>query len=740
MNRHKHLLKAIVLAAGPGERNGAPYFKILEPLGERVILDYVMDLVLRFVARDDVYVVVGYHQEEVRAHLGGVGHRSAHDAFHYVVQEALLGTGHAVLQVAGQLAEYRGDLLILYGDTPLFRPASILGLINRHRLKEADLTLLTADVDQPYPYGRVIRDGGGRIVDVIEATEGDVRVREIRELNVGAYVVRAETLFAALQLLQRSGEPLPLTDLIHQLTRSGKRIASYRSYDPDEILGINTPADLEQAEFILRKRFFRPFRRQEENQIHFGTGGWRAVMGEGFTFANVRRLSQALANRLIRQEREAQGVLIGYDHRFLSDRAAEIAAEVFAGNNVPVTLLVEAAPTPLVTYATAEQGAALGLCFTASHNPPEWNGLKVFDGDGSLLLTEETDRIEAEANALTPSDVVRIELDLGLEAGAVRRADFTNRYVDAVESFVDMRAIRDAGLRVVIDPMYGVGQATLEIVLTEARCRVNTIHGRRDPLFGGRSPAPDLKALGLLITTIKEGHYDLGMATDGDADRIALVDERGEYIHVNDLLLLLYHYLHQVRGLRGGVVRNVATTHLLDRLAAHLGECSYETPVGFKHIVAAMQAHDALLGGESSGGLTVRGHVLGKDGILAAALIVEMLALTGRRISQLRQEVYALTGRLHALEENIPATSEMKVIIPRRLKGTPVEAIGPYPVLQVSHLDGTKFWLDNDNWLLLRFSGTEPVLRIFAEADSPEKAQELVDWAKSLTALKRDVE
>jgi phosphomannomutase len=375
------------------------------------------------------------------------------------------------------------------------------------------------------------------------------------------------------------------------------------------------------------------------------------------------------------------------------------------------------------------------LCFTASHNPPIWNGLKVFHGDGSLLLTEETNRIEAQANALTLADVVRIELHLALASGIVRRADFTNSYVDAVESFVDMQAIRDAGLRVVIDPMYGVGQVTMDIVLTEARCRVTTIHGRHDPLFGGRSPAPDLKALGLLITTIKDGHYDLGMATDGDADRIALVDEQGEYVHTNDLLLLLYYYLHQIRGLRGDVVRNLATTHLLDRLAAHFGQGCHETPVGFKHIVAAMQEHDALLGGESSGGLTVRGHILGKDGILAAALIVEMLALTGRKISQLRQEVYAITGQLYALEENIPATSEIKVLIPRRLKELPLKTIGPYPVLHVSHLDGTKFLLENDNWLLLRLSGTEPVLRIFAEADSPGKAQELIDRGKGLTEL-----
>lgn len=720
-------LKAIVLAARPGK----PALKLLASLGEQTILDYVIDLALRFVTADDLYVVVGSHSRRVQKHLG--------DHFNYVVQDELRGTGHAVQQAASALGDYDCDLLILYGDTPLFRPASILGMLHRHRLTAVDLTLFTAVTEQKLPYGRILRDASGQIIDVIEEADASRTLRQIPELNLGAYVACARPLFQVLDDLQESsaGGPLRLTDTIHRFIRAGYQVTSYRSYDPDEILGINTAEDLQQAEFILQKRYLRPHRAEEKSEIHFGTGGWRAIIGEGFTMNNVRRLSQALANELIRRRRESDGVLVGFDRRFLSQRAAEVAAEVFAGNNIPVILLPEDVPTPLVTYATAEERVFYGMVFTASHNPPEWNGLKVFRSDGSLLLTEETDRIEAQANHLRPGDVVKIELDLALDADVVRRVDYTNEYIDAVESHINMRAIRDAGLRIVLDPMYGVGQATLDTVLTEARCRVTTIHGRHDPLFGGRSPAPDLKALGTLITTIKDGDYDLGMAMDGDADRIAIVDEQGEFIHINDVLLLLYYYLHQVRGLQGGVVRNLATTHLLDRLAAHFGERAYETPVGFKHIVEAMQTHQALLGGESSGGLTIRGHILGKDGIFAAALIVEMLAVTGRKISELRRQVYDITGRLYTVEVNRPATSEMKVVIPRRLQaetstdgtsGGLLSNIGPYPVSRVSHLDGAKFLLENDNWLLLRFSGTEPLLRIFAEADSPEKAQELVAW------------
>ncbi len=721
-------LKAVILAAGKEAITADERPMVLQTLGDRKIIDYVIQNALQVVQPEDLYVIVGYQRDLVEKHLG--------PDYHYVMQEEQLGTGHAVLQLYSLLKDFQGDLLILYGDTPLFRPGSIRGLLNRHRLRQAHLTLLSAVVQRPLPYGRIIRDAAGRIIDIIEETEASPEVREIRELNVGAYVVKAEDIFPVLERLPPS--PLDgeyrLTDCAHRLIRSGLRVESYQIYDQDEVLGINTTEDLTQAEFILQKRLYRPRRYEEQNMITFGTGGWRAVIGEGFTLHNVRRLCQALANEITRQGTEKRGVLIGYDRRFLSDRAAEAAAEVFAGNNIATVLLSEDAPTPLVTYATAAQQSALGLVFTASHNPPEWNGLKVFHGDGSLLLEEETREIEKETNRLTPADVVKIDLDLALDAGIVCKRDYTNEYVDAVESLVDLDAIRDANLKVIVDPMYGVGQLTMGIILTEARCRVTFIHERRNPLFGGRSPAPNLDALRLLITHIRDDDYDLGLATDGDADRIAIVDEQGEYITVNDVLLLLYWYLHEVRGERGGVVRNLATTHLLDRLAAHFGEQCYEVPVGFKHVSAAMVEHDALLGGESSGGLTIRGHILGKDGIFSAALIVEMLARTSQKISQLRERVYNITGRLYAIEDNVPATSEMRIIIPQRIKEAPNDHIGPYPVTRVSHLDGTKFFLENDNWALLRFSGTEPVLRLFAEADTPEKAQALIEHLKTFVA------
>jgi phosphomannomutase/molybdopterin-guanine dinucleotide biosynthesis protein A len=660
-------LKAAVLAAGDSI--------LLEPLGERSVIQCVIENALEHVPATDIYVVIGSRDDRDRAHLG--------DRYHYVVQDRPLGIADAVCHAVSALGDFHGDLLILYGDMPLFRPASIRGLLNRHNLRKADVTVLSTPGKSP-------------------------------DLTAGAYVMRAGV------------SPLALTDL----AGSGLHVESYRIYDPDEVHGINDAGDLAQAALILRKRLYRPHREEEQNLITFGTGGWRAIIGEGFTMHNVRRLCQALANEITRRGEEERGVVVGYDRRFLSRQAGEAAAEVFAGNNIATILLPEPAPTPLVTYATARRSSAYGLVFTASHNPPEWNGLKVFRGDGSLLLDHETRQIEVETNALPPERVIKLDLDLALAAGVVERRDFTNEYVDAVEALIDLEAIRAAGLKVIVDPMYGVGQLTLGTVLTEARCRVTFIHERHNPLFGGRSPAPDAEALRVLSSTMRDDGYDLGLAMDGDADRIAIVDERGEYVSVNDLLLLLYWYLHEVRGDRGGVVRNLATTHLLDRLAARLGERCYEVPVGFKHVVSAMLEHNAVLGGESSGGLTIRGHILGKDGIFACALVVEMLAKTGQKISQLLDRVRSLTGRLFQAEESLPATAEMRVAVPRRLCEAPRDRIASYPVLKISQDDGIKLYLENDNWALLRFSGTEPVLRLAAEADSPEKAAELLAWLR----------
>lgn len=733
MFAYPHDLCAVVLAAPTSGDGGTPFVPALEPLGGRRVIDYVLDRAREHVPAERVVIVVGQEPALFEDHL--------RDRYRLVVQDRQRGTGDAVLAAREVLEKVEGDVLVLYGDTPLLSPTAVAGLLHRHALERATMTFLTASVSGSTMHGRVVRSADNRVVDIVEHHAAPAEVRHLDEVNAGAYVAKVGPLLGALEDVARGAQgAVHLTDAVHALTRGGQRVVTHRTLDPDDAVGVDCPEDLPHAEFILEKRSMRPLVFEDDHGIRFGTGGWRAIIGESFTFDNLRRLSQALADHVVRSDGADRGVLIGYDRRFLSDRAAGVAAEVFAGNGVRAAVFSDPSPTPVVTFATVLHGAMLGLVITASHNPAEWNGVKVFREDGALLLDEETHAIQEEANALAFDDVVKIDLDLALSAGMIEYVDYANQYIDAVEDQIDMAAIRQAGLRVIIDLMYGSGTPTLETLLTDARCRISTLHSGRDPLFGGRSPAPEASALSRLLHAVEESRthprrrFDLGMAMDGDADRIAMVSEEGRFVHVNEVLLLLYTFLHEVRGLKGGVVRNIATTHMLDRLAADCGERCVETPVGFKHIVAAMQEHGALLGGESSGGLTIAGHILGKDGILAAMLLVEMLATTGKRVSVLLEETYARIGRLYSVEESIPATPAMKALIPRRLRDNAPDTISGLDVVRATSFDGTKWVLEDDSWLLLRFSGTEPLLRVVAEAGSEQRAQELVVWARDFVA------
>jgi phosphomannomutase/dTDP-glucose pyrophosphorylase len=721
----------------PGPQ-GQRYVPAFEPLGDRRVIDHVLEHAARWVDADDLVIIVDEHEATTFEEQVCGAHT-------VVVQTAGRGTGSAVLAARDLLAARReDDLLILYGDMPLLSSASIAGLLRRHRLTEATLTFLTATVRDSTDHGRVVRSDGQRAVEIVEAVDASEQTLWLAEVNVGAYAARSGPILDALEALQRQKPgDVALTDCVQELTRAGHHVETHHSVDPDEAVGVDRPGDLARAEFLLEERAVRPLVYEVDPNIRFGTGGWRAIIGEGFTFGNLRRLCQALADHMVMEGSDGQGVIIGCDRRFLGERAVGVAAEVFAGNGVPTAVLAEPVPTPLVTYATVAHGARLGLIVTASHNPYAWNGVKVFREDGALLLDDETERIERAANALRPSDVVKVDLDLALAAGMVGYCDYSNEYIDAVEAHIDLDVLRAARIRVVIDLMHGSGTPTLERILGDARCNVTTLRTNRDPLFGGMSPAPELEALNGLMSAVSMVRGDellrfsLGMAMDGDADRIAMVDECGGYVHVNDILLLLYAYLHETRGMRGGVVRNVATTHLLDRLAASYGEGVVETPVGFKHIVEAMQRTNALLGGESSGGLTIAGHILGKDGILAAMLLLEMLAVTQEPITALLARIYEVTGRLHSVEAAIVATPAMRVLVPKRLREAPPEHIADQMVRDVNLLDGHKFTLDDGSWLLLRFSGTEPKLRIVAESGAEERAAELVSWARDFVERQR---
>ena len=722
---------AIILAAG---KDAAARELLVRKLGDSTVVGATFDTVAKIVPPSRIIVVVAPDDTEVRAALAG-------RPCTFVTQAAPLGTGDAVLAARSAVEEMGADrVLVTYGDTPLLRPESLSGLLARYALKQADLTLLTAVVDNKSgdysDYGRIVREatnsGQSPIIAIRESTNKRASVFGVdpttNEINVGTYVAAPSLLFEELSRMAGAGEHR-LTELVQRLINTGHSIYAYKIYDNSEIRGINTAAELDKAADIVLARLFQPVK-NTDTHIVFGTGGWRAIIGEGYTIANVRRLAQAIANEVVRKHEEPLGVVIGGDRRFLSRESAEACAEVFAGNNIPVTLLRDDVPTPLVTFAVSHLNCAYGIIITSSHNPPNWNGMKVFRRDGSLPLDAETDRFQDEANELSPADVVTLDLATARRTGVVKDADLDEPYIDAIERLIDVDAVRGSKLRVVVDPMYGTSQSTLGTILSDMRVRSEFIHASHNPLFGGIAPAPDAERLGALVQIIKngKGKYSLGMATDGDSDRIGIVDETGRYIEANELLLLLYWYLHEVRHERGGVVRNLATTHMLDKLADHFGEKHLETRVGFKHITAGMEKINALLGGESSGGLTVRGWLLGKDGIFACALVAEMLARTGKSISQLLDDIFAITGRMYMAEYSMPATPEMRVAVPRRLSAENLAAAGRSDIDHVSTEDGIKIYLKDGSWALVRFSGTEPLLRVVAEANSQAQADELLAW------------
>ena len=458
--------------------------------------------------------------------------------------------------------------------------------------------------------------------------------------------------------------------------------------------------------------------------IRFGTGGWRAVIGDGFTKANVQLLTGALARKMKEEGATQAGFVIGYDRRFLSVEAAHWAAEVMAGEGILCKVVDREAPTPLVMFAVKYYDMPYGMAVTASHNPAVYNGVKVFIRGGRDADETVTDDIERHIAALEVGELRPVPYEEAVKAGLVEEINPQNPYIDAIIRGINMDAIRSRDLKIVLDPMYGVSKTSLQTILLTARCDVDVIHERHDTLFGGRLPAPNVETLGALKNTVRERHADIGIATDGDADRLGIIDDEARFVHPNQILVLLYYYLLKYKGWHGPAVRNLATTHLLDRVAAAFGETCYEVPVGFKHISAGMREHNAVIGGESSGGLTVRGHINGKDGIYAATLLVEMLSVTGKKMSALMREIYDEFGTAYMTERDWPFDEETKqrlntlLMVDKKLPDFPV------PVKSVNYMDGCKVLFDN-GWLIARFSGTEPRIRIFCEMPTREEAERL---------------
>lgn len=471
--------------------------------------------------------------------------------------------------------------------------------------------------------------------------------------------------------------------------------------------------------------------------INFGTGGWRAVIGDEFIKSNIQLLAKAMCDKMKAEGKTDKGIILGYDKRFLSKEAMQWSGQVFAAEGIKAYLVNKSAPTPLIMFYVDRHEMPYGMMVTASHNPAVYNGIKVFTYGGRDADEEQTKDIEKYAAKVNEADIKEMDYDEAVEKGMIEEIYPLNEYLDNIIEAVDMQAIRDAGLRVVLDPMYGVSEIPLKTLLLTARCDVETIHDRHDTLFGGKLPSPTASTLRGLITRVIDYKFDIGIATDGDADRIGVIDDTGRFLHPNDVLVLLYYYLVKYKGWHGAVVRNIATTHMLDKVADKFGEVCYEVPVGFKHISAKMTEVDAVIGGESSGGLTVRGHINGKDGIYAAMLLIEMIAVTGRKISEIYKDIETECGSIYMEERDYKFSEKKKAEVNKVLMEDRKIPELSYEIEKVSYMDGCKLYFKNGGWVIGRFSGTEPLIRIFCEMPKKEDAIKVCEIFEEFLGLNK---
>jgi phosphomannomutase len=443
--------------------------------------------------------------------------------------------------------------------------------------------------------------------------------------------------------------------------------------------------------------------------IKFGTDGWRAIISDEFTFANVRKVATAIALYLINHNHSKKPVIIGYDPRFLADKFAEEVARVLTEAGISCYLAERDTPTPVIAWAVKDKKAAGAVMLTASHNPGQYCGIKFIPDYAGPAHDAITLEIQENSN----KDVVLPKAD---KIGKAERFDPRQRYIKYIESFVDPAAIRRAKLKVACDPMHGAGRGYLDKILQNMGCKTEEIHETRDVLFGGRNPEPSDENLEELKSNVLELSANVGLANDGDADRFGIVDEKGKFLNANQVLSLVFNYLVLEKRFKGVVARSVATTHLIDRIAGKHKIKVFETPVGFKHIAQVMMKEDVIIGGEESGGLSIKGHIPEKDGILANLLIVDMIAKLGKPLSEIWNDLAAAEGEMHTERVDITLSEKDKnKFMDKLIKETPQE------------LAGVK-----GSWVLVRPSGTEPLLRIYAESDKKEKVAAIVDAIKWL--------
>lgn len=462
-------------------------------------------------------------------------------------------------------------------------------------------------------------------------------------------------------------------------------------------------------------------------QIKFGTSGWRGILCEDFTLDNVRVVTQAIADHLRAEGLNHQGLVIGYDARFMGPDFARETARVLAGAGIKSFFCQRDTPTPVISHELLRRGAAGAINFTASHNPYNYNGIKFSPAWGGPALPETTGDIEKRANEMLGEIVFKdISLDRAEEQGLFEEIDPREPYFETLRKLVDFTAIAASGMRIAVNPLYGSGRDYLDTILEQSGVDIVKINTHLDPYFGGEPPEPAEAHITDFIDLVKgDDAIGLGIATDGDADRFGIVDGDGSFIEPNYILALLFDYMIRRKGLRGNAARSVATSHLIDAVARHHGVEILETPVGFKYIGEYISAGKILIGGEESAGLSIKGHVPEKDGILACLLVAEMVAVEQRSLQELLADLYSRVGEIYTKRINISLSPELEAALPGKLQNPP-EQIGGRKISEIIRIDGNKYLFDDGSWMLFRKSGTEPVVRLYGEANSAKALAELL--------------
>lgn len=467
-------------------------------------------------------------------------------------------------------------------------------------------------------------------------------------------------------------------------------------------------------------------------KIKFGTDGWRAIIADEFTVNNVARVAQATAMWLKNQANNSPSVVVGHDCRFAGKLFAETTACILAKNGVHVFLAEGFVSTPMVSLGNVKHKADLGVVITASHNPPDYNGFKLKGSYGGPLLPDKIEEVEALIPDEVPFDFKALNIQQFVQAGSITIVDLESEYCAQIEKNFDLEAIRNSSLEFAFDAMYGAGQNVMRRLFPD----ITLLHCEHNPLFDGIAPEPIMKNLVEFSEMIQiAGNIDCGLAVDGDADRIGLFDNNGNFIDSHHIILLLIHYLKKYKGLDGKVCTAFSSTNKVKVICEHYGLDLEVVKIGFKYIAGIMISEDVLLGGEESGGIAIKGHIPERDGIWMGLVIWEFMAKSGKTLQELIEEVYAITGSFSVDRNDVHLAETRKVEIINDCKSGKYTAFGDYKVRNVSDMDGHKFHFDDNSWVMIRASGTEPLLRIYAESPTRETTADILKQTRDFLRI-----